>query len=610
MRARRFGQRQPDRGSAPGPSALVQSALQSPAHALDAASRAALGPALRHDLGRLRIHEGAAADAATRRLGARAFTLGGDIVLGPARASPAARLRLLAHEAVHGIQQGFGATPAAAAPVARDEPAEREARATAAGLDAPGAGRAPQTIGIRRAPAIQCDLEDPGRLAEVHESLFVAAPGAAGGALQPWQDAHGDDPGSAGRIIDEAKRAVLDLVARSPESVGGTIPTRTSESALDADALAIDARIRARFPLIAAPATPAAVTDAVSVIGPALTSDRDFLRQWLANKLVGWTDVERFDITETDPRFIAMLDALLDDGDVGGYLRTLATRIAGFQRGEGGAREIFIHRGTPAALRRVVLIHELVHFHAHPRYVEWIQSTTDPRFYNEGYTEWLAQRVMTDEERDERTSYAERVEAIERQIAVHVSEDDMVRAYFAGEVWRIETRSAIARREFAGASGIGVGAPAREEGRASRTGPGINQEVVRGTHYRFMNLGRDRTEPKPEHVAFFREVKARHVDPAPESRLRFVGHASTPGALEYNRDLSRRRALAFYRLARAEGLPPTRLVDADRPEHLGETRPTLTEEDAQTRAFNRRVEMFIRPRDAAARRAAEESERE
>jgi hypothetical protein len=160
-------------------------------------------------------------------------------------------------------------------------------------------------------------------------------------------------------------------------------------------------------------------------------------------------------------------------------------------------------------------------------------------------------------------------------------------------VWRIETRSAIARREFAAVSGIAEAATPRDEVAGSRTGPGINEEVARGAHYRFLNLGHDRIDPKPEHRTFFRTVKLAHIDPEPAARVRFVGHASTSGSLEHNRDLSRRRALAFYQLARDEGLPESRLLNARRPEHFGETRPTLTERDVQTRAFNRRVEMFL-----------------
>jgi hypothetical protein len=205
---------------------------------------------------------------------------------------------------------------------------------------------------------------------------------------------------------------------------------------------------------------------------------------------------------------------------------------------------------------------------------------------------------MTDDERAGRGSYEDRVRAIERDVAAHVPEDDIVRAYFAGEVWRIESRSTLARREFAAASGIADGAAGHAEGAASRAGPGIAQEVARGAHYRFLNLGHDAVEPKAEHVAYFREVKVRHIDTTSAVQVRFVGHASTPGSPEHNRNLSRRRALAFYRMARREGLPDARLADAVRPEHHGESRPTLTEQDAQTRAFNRRVEMFLRTPDA------------
>lgn len=590
---------------------LVREALRSPSGTHDAATRTRLAPLLGHDLARLRVHEGPAPTAAAAALGARAFAFGRDVVLGAAATrSPESRRRAVSHEAVHSLQQGLAdPSPAAVPRVLHDASAEREANAVADRMDrTPRAAPAPAAT-TRVAPALQFDLEDPGRLAEVHRSLFTAAPGGSAASRQPWRDARGSDRGTAGTIVEQARRAVLALVRSDPSSVGGTIEPRTTESALDADALAIDAHIRRRFPVIPASSAPDAVTRAVSVMGPGLTGDREYLHQWLANQLIGWTDIERFEIAETDPRFVAMLDELLRDRDIGDHLRVLASRVAGFQRGEGGSREVFVHRGTPAAVRRVVLIHEIVHFHAHPRYREWVDSTTDPRFYNEGYTEWLAQRAMTDEERRDRGSYAERVRAIEQQVAAHVSEDDMVRAFFAGEVWRIETRSTVARREFAASTGIAAAATPREEGAGSRSGPGLNQEVARGAHYRFLNLGRDQAEPKPEHVSYFREVKTRHLDTASGARVQFVGHASTTGSLEHNRDLSRRRALAFYRLARREGLPESRLVEPTRPAHFGETRPTLAEEDPATRAFNRRVELFIRSRDADTRRADEEAER-
>jgi hypothetical protein len=146
---------------------------------------------------------------------------------------------------------------------------------------------------------------------------------------------------------------------------------------------------------------------------------------------------------------------------------------------------------------------------------------------------------MTPDEVGKRDSYKSRVEAIDKEVAANASEDDIARAFFAGEVWRLETKSDIARREFGTLTGLTAGATAKEESAASRTGPGINEEVVAGTHYRFLNLGNERPEPKPEHVAYFRGIRTSRIDVDPAVRVRFVGHASTPGTESYNKQLSR-----------------------------------------------------------------------
>jgi len=71
-----------------------------------AALQAFFGPALSG----VRLHRSAAADADARALGAGAFTLGRDIVLGPhAPRTGAAGLRLMAHELAHVAQQRQGA---------------------------------------------------------------------------------------------------------------------------------------------------------------------------------------------------------------------------------------------------------------------------------------------------------------------------------------------------------------------------------------------------------------------------------------------------------------------------------------------------------------------
>jgi outer membrane protein OmpA-like peptidoglycan-associated protein len=76
--------------------------------ALDPASRAFFEPRLGQELGGVRVHTGAAADAAASSVSARAFTLGRDLVFAAGEYSPATNegRRLLAHELVHWVQQG------------------------------------------------------------------------------------------------------------------------------------------------------------------------------------------------------------------------------------------------------------------------------------------------------------------------------------------------------------------------------------------------------------------------------------------------------------------------------------------------------------------------
>jgi outer membrane protein OmpA-like peptidoglycan-associated protein len=581
---------------------------------------------LHHDFAAVRIHDDERASRSARAIHARAYTVGPHIVVDRERYDPSSPRgeRTLAHELVHVIQQGATADPSSDRSIGpADSAAEREAHAIAesAGAEAPvnkspheapalqpfhsglslvrtrPAYRSP--VQQRVAPQIQRDLEEPGRLAAVNQDLFVSAPGTSGGTRRPWRDRTSTDEGTAGEIIAQATAAILKIVKDNPLSVGGQTAKNTTETNLDADALAVNRRIRARFPQITVSISDQQITDKVSVLGPSITADTGFLHEWLANRLIALSDIELFNISETDPRFVAVLDALLADKVVGPHIRTMASRIGGFQRGSGTSREIFVHEAADKDSRRVVLIHELMHFYAHTTYREWVSGTTDERFYNEGFTEWLARRVMTTAEKTGRTSYQDRVDAIDTQVADRVSEDDIARAYFAGEVFRIETKSAIARREFAGASGIREGATQREEAADSQTGPGINEEVVAGGHYRFLNLANDRAEPKPEHASYFDTIKTAHIDPD-VSNVRFEGHASTVGSEAHNDRLSLLRAEAFYRMARSHGVPDARLAGAAPPAHFGETRPTLTEEDAQTRAFNRRVEMFLTPGGAPA----------
>ena len=78
---------------------------------LNRAERSFYEPRFGADFGRVRLHEGAQAASAARSIGARAFTLGSDVVFGAGEYAPESddSKRLLSHELTHTLQQGQGA---------------------------------------------------------------------------------------------------------------------------------------------------------------------------------------------------------------------------------------------------------------------------------------------------------------------------------------------------------------------------------------------------------------------------------------------------------------------------------------------------------------------
>ncbi|WP_282606181.1 DUF4157 domain-containing protein [Pelagibius sp. Alg239-R121] len=557
----------------------VSAALATPARGLGA-ERAGLEARLGGDLSSLRIHEGPAVDRASSALGARGFAVGRDVAL-----SRMAVPDTLAHEAVHALQQGM-AEPTGRVPVSRaGDPAEREAQSVVS-----GGGPITGGHGLR----LSRDLVSPGRLGDVHQGVRVdgppRAPASPGGSTQrkPWVDGALGSGGTADHLFTQAFNFLDARNFNRPAS------TNTTNANLDSDAVAMHKRVTAHFPQISSPLSDTEIENRVSLMKPSVvSSDADFLNQWMDNVLEKMSDSEDFDIDPTNVNYRAMITKLINDTDVGPKIVTLAARQSAFARGEAANREIFVHPRVQAGPRQTTLIHEIVHLYRHTRYKAWVDASRDIRHYNEGLTEWLARKVMTSTELTGRNNYQARVDTVQDQIGANVSEDGVARAFFLGEVWRLETRSAEARSAFEDDTGIREGSNQNEERKASRSGSGLFQTVVPGEHFRFLNLGFGEAQPKTEHETAFQSVKTDRLDSDPQLKVRFVGHSSGPGSDAANMDMSRRRSVAFYRMAHQEGVPWNRMVDANRPPHFGESRPTVTEEDAITRAMNRRVEMFL-----------------
>jgi Domain of unknown function (DUF4157) len=111
----------------------VERALAAPGRPLDPPVRAQMEERFQRDFSHVRVHSGDAAARSARGLGAAAYTVGAQIVVGesfPGAASPAGA-RLLAHELAHVVQQGgVRAQPRGLAP--QGGPCEDEADQTAA----------------------------------------------------------------------------------------------------------------------------------------------------------------------------------------------------------------------------------------------------------------------------------------------------------------------------------------------------------------------------------------------------------------------------------------------------------------------------------------------
>jgi outer membrane protein OmpA-like peptidoglycan-associated protein len=80
----------------------------------------------------------------------------------------------------------------------------------------------------------------------------------------------------------------------------------------------------------------------------------------------------------------------------------------------------------------------------------------------------------------------------------------------------------------------------------------------------------------------------------PDTLLKVVGHTDSTGDAAYNLDLSQRRAQAVARYLRAKGIDPSRL----RVYGAGEQQPIASNNTAEGRAQNRRVELSIIPKPA------------
>ena len=92
----------------------VHKVLRSPGTPLDATTLAQVETRFSHDFSRVRVHNDVPAGEAAQAVGARAFTVGHDVVFGDRQFAPRTTdgMRLLVHELTHVVQQSSAAAGA------------------------------------------------------------------------------------------------------------------------------------------------------------------------------------------------------------------------------------------------------------------------------------------------------------------------------------------------------------------------------------------------------------------------------------------------------------------------------------------------------------------
>ncbi|MDO5528078.1 MAG: OmpA family protein [Paracoccus sp. (in: a-proteobacteria)] len=147
------------------------------------------------------------------------------------------------------------------------------------------------------------------------------------------------------------------------------------------------------------------------------------------------------------------------------------------------------------------------------------------------------------------------------------------------------------------AAGAAIGSILEQQQRAlqqTMTSPGV-QIVNAGDHLRVI---------MPDGILFATDsaavsgqaqndlyALARNLQQYPNSRVQVIGHTDNTGSAAHNMDLSQRRAQSVVGILTAAGVPAARLTAAGR----GLTQPVASNDTAQGRAQNRRVEILIYP---------------
>ena len=407
---------------------VVQEALAAPGRTLDQETRGFMEPRFGHDFGGVRVHDDARADAASASVGARAFTVGADIVFRRGEFAPHTPegRKLLAHELAH-VAQGPHGRPRLFRQTAVEPhyPTEEEQskieeifsrefeQAEEAPAPTPGAPAAPvvrrgRSLNEAEREALANRLRRP--YFDALASLDTGAAGSGGGALNEAE---------AFEVVTKAREEIFKRFGRYAvrQLTLTRDETTTGASRRAADQLLVV--FRAAPGVVEATARTIATTHCQECLAGLAGLD-DASRRAVIGALIAAAQQERSEQLQ----------------------RVAAARVPGaFNRAES---RVSLSRGSGKEFYHTV-VHELIHALAHPAFTA---AFSDEDYINEGFTEYFTRKVVGEGSTSYQTQYEKVVSARDAMkgpfllatVGGEALEESMRMAYFRGRLdligWR------------------------------------------------------------------------------------------------------------------------------------------------------------------------------
>ncbi len=530
------------------------------------------------DFSNVRIHNNAKSAAMSEAIQAKAFATGNNIYFNSGEYQPDSRSgkKLLAHELTHTIQQG-AAKPTIQRQGKPEPPAKSESDSK------PKEESKPAEEPNLKPPAKTKEIpakEVPSGYDQVHDSLFKDK--KEGKKLKTWEGQK-----TADLIFKEYKMRYRDVRPRLLRGKG------VKKKDLNLEVGEVLKVIKSTYPMIQKSVDPKMVNKNVEIMSQDKSKlDPDLTRRMLIRLVRIGSSLDDYAFSQTDPTFTAMLDKMLKTEGMKRSAENFAINQRGFTEKDGkGKAKVVINTAVKKYNRPGLLVHELMHYFSHPKFDSWVKGTNDPNFYTEGFAEYVTRPVAQKLNISGR-GYAKRLKAVEDKVAKYISHNDILRAYFVGEVWRLEHESKTAKEEFKKQIKLDPESEGKKEKKASRSSKGFSQ-INSSSSFRFLNFQIESAKLKRQHKKEFKTILGGVQKAKKTFVLTFVGHANDFKTKAENVTLSIARAKSFNEYAKKSGVDIKQIKNFNSPKGVGEANPIAGNQKAIGRAFNRRVDLTV-----------------